>query len=421
MEKRKPPYDENGYSWRGIIALESTPTGDGRMLAQGSVRWDRLPVPLRWVKEDSGAHDGAVVVGRVLAVWREGLAIWAAGDFDEGSDEGLEAWRQVDENLTRGVSMDLDDVDIELRMAIHSEDLEESEAQLDEEGRVIIGRMDSDDEMWVTMDGRVRALTIVAKPAFAEAYIAPVDSAESTEPMTAGDRQDDELVASGQFAPPTSAFDDPKLGLPTPITVTDDGRVFGHVALWGTCHTGFANECISPPRSLSNYAHFHLGSITCDDGSELAVGKLTMDTTHAGRRLSASDTVSHYEHTGLTAVFVRAGEDAHGIWISGVLHPSLSDDQRATFKASPMSGDWRRIAGNLELRAVLAVNTPGFPVPRALVASGRVEALQSAGNLELPASLREAPLSVPFATEAKVRRANVAAKMREAARAVRSV
>ena len=50
-------------------------------------------------------------------------------------------------------------------------------------------------------------------------------------------------------------------------------------------------------------------------------------------------------------------------------------------RASPLSGDWRAAAGGLEMVAVLAVNTPGFPVPRpaALVASGAVVSLTAAG------------------------------------------
>lgn len=393
-KKRKPPYDENGYSWRGIVAMESTPTGDGRMLAPGSIRWDRLPVPLRWVKEDGGAHEGAVVVGRVLSMWREGSAIWAAGDFDDGSPEGLEAFRQVDENLTRGVSLDLDDVDLELRMTVHDE-LSEEEGVMDESGRVIVDRKNSGDEIYVTMDGRTRALTIVAKPAFAEAQIVPVDLPESSMRMNEDEENYDGLVASAKSRPPRAWFANPKLGRPTPFTVTDEGRVYGHIALWGTCHTGFANECVSPPKSQSNYAHFMFGEVLCDDGATVPAGKITMDTTHAGRRLSASDTASHYEHTGLTAAMVSAGDDSYGVWVAGCIHPSLSEDQLATLRLSPMSGDWRRIAGNLELRAVLAVNTPGFPVPRALVASGRVEALQSAGSMHFDGNftteLQEAP------------------------------
>jgi hypothetical protein len=48
-----------------------------------------------------------------------------------------------------------------------------------------------------------------------------------------------------------------------------------------------------------------------------------------------------------------------------------------------LSGDWRRIGGNLELVAALAVNVPGFPVPRprGLVASGSMQSLVAAGML----------------------------------------
>jgi hypothetical protein len=97
---------------------------------------------------------------------------------------------------------------------------------------------------------------------------------------------------------------------------------------------------------------------------------------------------SHYDHTGTVAADVRAGEDEHGIWVAGALRPTLTDEQIRTFRAAPLSGDWRRIGGRLELVAALAVNTPGFPVPRTrarvLVASGvqqSVIAVAPAGDL----------------------------------------
>jgi len=97
---------------------------------------------------------------------------------------------------------------------------------------------------------------------------------------------------------------------------------------------------------------------------------------HAGRRLAASDTAAHYEHTGVAVADVAAGEDEHGIWIAGTLRSTVTDEQVEVLRASPLSGDWRSIGGKLELVAALAVNSPGFPIPRALVASGRVKALQ---------------------------------------------
>jgi hypothetical protein len=49
----------------------------------------------------------------------------------------------------------------------------------------------------------------------------------------------------------------------------------------------------------------------------------------------------------------------------------VTAEQLAVLRAGALSGDWRRIGGNLELIAALAVTTPGFPIAReALVASG---------------------------------------------------
>lgn len=45
-----------------------------------------------------------------------------------------------------------------------------------------------------------------------------------------------------------------------------------------------------------------------------------------------------------------------------------------------VSGDWRKIGSSLELVGILAVNTPGFPVPRAragLVAGAQVSLIAS--------------------------------------------
>jgi hypothetical protein len=159
--------------------------------------------------------------------------------------------------------------------------------------------------------------------------------------------------------------------------VDDDGHVYGHIALWGTCHIGFKG-CTQPPNSPSNYAYFNTHEVTTDDGRRVAVGRLTMNTLHAGQRLSANDTVYHYEHTGAVGAYVRAGEDQHGIWVSGVAHPKADID---ALRAAPVSGDWRRIGSGLELVGLLSVNVPGFPVPRpqALVASGEVMSLVAGG------------------------------------------
>jgi hypothetical protein len=399
-------------TWEGVLAVEGSPTGDGRLMAPGSLRWAELPLPLRWVKQDSGEHKGAVTVGRILDIKRFGREIRGRGDLDLESEEGRELARLMagdeDGPLMNGVSIDLDDVDVEVRVAAEvaeqmgtdltkllggdDEDDDDGEGEapeVDDEGRMTVKRLSSDDEMMVTTDGRIRAATVVQIPAFAEARLSLVPSAE-TEALAASAGM--VLVASARKRPPRSWFDDPKFGsgpeedarlvrderqgvVGAPVTVTKDGRIFGHLALWGACHTGF-QECVSPPQSSAGYRYFHVGAVECADGSEVATGRVTLDTLHAGRKMSAVDTLAHYENTGLAVADVVAGEDAYGIWIAGSLRSGVSPEQRAALKASPLSGDWRRIGGSLELVAALAVNSPGFPVPRAMVASGAVQSLQ---------------------------------------------
>src|SRR5699024_7344050 len=132
------------------------------------------------------------------------------------SEVGIEAARQVREGLTRGVSMDRDDVSFEVRVA---EELVQGEAALDGgeeatppgeeatgearavvDGKVVMMEMNSDDEVHVTTSARVRAATIVAIPAFAEAVIAVVEDDEdddtvSDEEAIAAIAEDDEELA----------------------------------------------------------------------------------------------------------------------------------------------------------------------------------------------------------------------------------
>lgn len=188
------------------------------------------------------------------------------------------------------------------------------------------------------------------------------------------------IVASGHpisapVVPPASFFADPALCGPTPLTVDDDGRIYGHLAVWGQCHIGYADRCIEPPSSAANYAHFLTGEILCDDGSRFPVGQITMNGPHAPHQANAQQAAAHYDNTCLAVADVTAGEDDYGIWVSGALRPDLDPAQIRGLMASDVSGDWRRIGGALELVAVLAVNVPGFPKIRVRELEGLVASL----------------------------------------------
>lgn len=379
------PAPSSGLSvekWEGPICVEETLTGDGRMMRVGSLFWEALPIPLRYVESDTGGHDNATVVGTIETIERrdDGI-IWATGTVSPETPEGPTAIGKLQRMEQNGVSVDLDSVSFEVHVAqdLVSPETEEASSEeasveakvVDAQGRVKVMEMNSDDEVMLVTRARIRAATIVAIPAFAEARISLVS--EETTPT---------LTASAFRKPPEASwFADPGLTQVTPLTVTSDGRVFGHLAAWGTCHIAYA-ECTQPPSSLTNYRYFHLSAIETADGSVVPVGKLTVDARHAADAADARDTTIHYDHTGATAAFVRAGEDAHGIWVAGVVNPDASSAQVRALSTSPLSGDWRNVGGNLELVAALSVNVPGFPIPRpsGLVASGnQLHSLVAAG------------------------------------------
>lgn len=378
-------------TWSGVLTVEGEMTGDGRYIENNALRWENLPLPLRYSPADNGGHQGAVVVGRIMTAQREADGrITATGDFDLEAPYGVEAARLAAKSAY-GVSVDMDDVSFEVRVKEQLlDDMdEEFEAMMDGEaperpaadanGYITVYKADSGDEMFAMTESRIRAATMVDIPAFAGAAIT-LDNPdlELVEPSELT------LVASGMQAPPTEWFTNPDLPGPTALTVTDDGRVYGHLAVWGTCHTAYTGQCVEPPHSPSSYAYFRTGAVLTADGNEVATGSITLDTLHAGRNLSAVDTISHYEHTGRAVADVSVGEDVYGIWVAGYVRPGVNDEKISALRASPLSGDWRRIGGNLELVAALAVNSPGFPVPRTqgLVASGQMYALVASGVVE---------------------------------------
>lgn len=194
-------------------------------------------------------------------------------------------------------------------------------------------------------------------------------------------------ASAAPMVPPKSWFKDPGLTQATPLTITDEGKVFGHIASWTTSHIGMGRG-VKPPRSQSQYAYFRTGELRTDEG-DVQVGQLTLAGGHASLQASAEEAVKHYDDTASAVADVVAGEDAFGIWVSGALRPDVTPAQIRAFRASSPSGDWRPINGRLELVAVCQVNVPGFPIARAITASGGVPGALVAAGAAYLAELRE--------------------------------
>lgn len=183
--------------------------------------------------------------------------------------------------------------------------------------------------------------------------------------------------------PPRSWFTDPALPCPTPPTITREGRVLGHVAVFNDpttgqpiCHTGQDDYCLMVPRG-GDYRDFHQGGTITDDG-RVPTGALTWGIPHAGLTLSMIAAQVHYADSRYGWADVCVGEDRFGVWYSGALRPGLFDDDLRILRSLATSGDWRmaRRNGRHELIAALSVNYPGFPNPSVTASVGTIETLR---------------------------------------------
>jgi hypothetical protein len=401
-----------------MVVPEEAETGDGRKFKNGSIGVRELPLPLMWQIKTSSGHDGSYVVGRIDSMERVDGGIGnAVGVFDT-SPYAQEVVRLIRNGFIKGISADMDKFEAVEELA------EQDNASKKDSKKRQMGK-----EKIVISQARIMGITIVAKPAFQECKIELANDQQTINPQEEPVIEDgiyvddvDELdatslVACGYVAgaipmtPPTDWFGNPNLKEPTPLTVDDDGRVFGHIAAWHQDHIGLRSGT-KPPRSRSNYAYFHTGVLRTEDGKDVPVGQLTLAGGHAPLEASASEAVRHYDDTASSIADVHAGEDQFGIWVAGALRPGTGPEQIRSLRASAPSGDWRPIRNSLELVAVCQVNVPGFPIARARVASGAVMALVAAGAQSL-ARLKSDPLSELNERLAKLERPDLESRVLE--------
>lgn len=170
--------------------------------------------------------------------------------------------------------------------------------------------------------------------------------------------------------------------------------MFGHIATWGQCHVGLPG-CVTAPSSPSGYAYFHTGEQRTQEGATVPVGTLVTGPRHADPQLSFRAAAQHYDDLDCAVARVVAGEDDHGIWVAGWMLPGADPAKVDQFLSSPVSGDWRRVAGELELIAVCSVNSPGFPVPRSRVAFSAGAQRTLIGRFGLTPRRGEEPAPLP--------------------------
>lgn len=345
--------DTDGEMYRTFtdqpVAAIGTPTSDGRLLASDiDLSFRDMPLPLMWMKTTGsgfGGHTEAFTVG-VIESSKAGDGTVTACGYLLNTPEADEAANELAHGVT-APSVDLAATEWKLTDADGKEISEEDWWD-----------MPMDAEVYQTITAaELIGTTLVATPAFGSTKLALDPERQSRNVAVVAS-------AAADFRPrvyPAKFFADPALSGPTLPTMDDDGRIFGHLACFGECHRSIQSKCVMAPRSRTDYSHFHTSpAVRLDDGSSLPVGRLTVGTGHAPDWHPGAAAMSHYDNTGTCFALVRVGEDSHGIWFSGVAHPTATFEQIESGITAPLSGDWRDFGAGLELVAALAVNTPGF-------------------------------------------------------------
>jgi hypothetical protein len=420
----------------GIILGQAT--DDGRALGKDSLTWLNFPLPL--MGQATATHDPmgmdqnapAVLCGRIDSVeitpGENGTQLVSAKGFFLPDDDGLYYADKVAAMGRMGISADVK----VFASAIMPGEVDD------------FGFPTGEGMQEIVTDGELSGFTIVTpSPAFPQCYIKIDDGTDDVPSIPQKSDEDskmEQITASAQLVhfmasercvpcgemdiiseaesivaggfvdapmrPPKAWFENPhftpddgrtveifsgrgsqRLGgqWACPLTITDEGEVFGHIAPWGVCHTGMKGQCVTAPHSNMNYSQFMRAGqqVKTAEGDLVRVGVLTFDTGHAdlSGKLSARNVQRHYDDTGTAWADVVCGDDEHGIWIHGALRPNITELQLRQIRAASPSGDWRECEGGLELMAILQVNQPGFPI--AMVARGQTMALVSAGALTM--------------------------------------
>lgn len=396
-----PPVADNGR-FHMLVILEGVQTGDDRIFAEGGLTWRDLPLPVMAQDDRTDYHEGAVLIGNIDRIERQGVEIHAWGAYlTHPEDDAVRLITLVKSGELRGVSADIDDVEFEVLFPTtdsNGNPLPDPMAFLfgDEDAATVPTEVIDGVEYEVVpipqeilrvTEGRVMGATVVPFPAFQEAFIendtgtlaasgaqvmrdSMVTGAVLTAAATATTPGREASPARFNFPdlPPREWFDVPETPGPMPLTILDSGQVFGHLAVWGECHVGITGECVEPPPSPSNYARFHIGEIPLDDGTRVSVGHLTFGNGgHADMHFNADQARAHYDRTSNCGADVVASDGTFGIWLCGAARPGLTTAQIREMMSSPPSGDWRRFGNALDMVAALCVNVPGFNTPRARV------------------------------------------------------
>lgn len=97
------------------LAFEDEQTGDGRVFGPNALYWDGDgPWPLQYAEAMGQGHEGAELAGAIRTIGRDNPRITGSGVLYLTQDAGYDACTLLDQGAPLGVSVDLDDADVQL-------------------------------------------------------------------------------------------------------------------------------------------------------------------------------------------------------------------------------------------------------------------------------------------------------------------
>lgn len=387
-----------GFISPALAVSEKLPGGRDFTQTQWSWRDPHASLVPMFLQTKNDGHMGADLVGFFTELSMDGTTVVGRGRFYD-TEEGRAARDLLLDGRPFGVSVDpSENVDVEIELDC---------TEYDAFGDCIDGEMSAIfkayeiagatmhpiqgfDKAQVLLDANAGEWdtqgTVDAEPVRASLSIPttpprewmtlpePVHGAPFLDGLTGDDVLVEQLDSRGQI-----------VGHACPLTIRDDGLVYGHLTYWGQCHVGNPwgpGMCASASPSATEYRDFHCGTVKCDDGTEVPTGRLVVGCEHS----DAMDVIGVRDalaHAGLGWASVHVTDGEHGPWLCGVLEPTLTEAQVRMLRSLSLSGEW---VG--ELGGILAVNASGLPVQRArLAASGML------GTVEHPFAIPQAKLS----------------------------
>lgn len=356
---------------------EGERTPDRRFIDLGAMNFDRkppYPIRLQTTQPESGGHAGAVICGVINSYFEDGPTKVFDGFLDLTQLAGQQALQLIENRTMQTWSPDLGD------SIAYREDLEDGTHVIHYASATYLGA------------------TLCALPALGSATVALLndDGSFRVEPIARANiaPTPTTLVAcASDGSPPTAFFSDPQLSeLQRWVSITPQGRIFGHVAGYDECHIGYLGRCITIDEVIPGGFEYACGGgyVVTAEGTKIGVGPLCVAGGHAPEEFGAEQARKYYDNPDWAVADVVYGVDAHGIWFSGALRPDASELQIRRLRAHGVSLDAREIGTQLTMIGACCVNVMGYPKVRArLLASAvdetpRIATLVAAGGRPLP-------------------------------------